>query len=40
MFNDFIKNETLAVDIINKENDGLVYDLNGHNAYLLVERVK
>ena len=39
-FNDFIKNETLALNIINKENNGEEYDLNGHSSKLSTERVK
>lgn len=36
---DYIKNETLADDIIEKENLSENYDLNGHNVNLLVERL-
>ena len=39
-FNDFIKNETLAIDIIEKDNFEEEFDLNGHKATLSVEKVK
>jgi isoleucyl-tRNA synthetase len=37
-FADFVKNETLATNLVNKQC-GEVYDLNSHNTYLDVERV-
>ena len=39
-FNDFIKNETLAIDIIEKDDIKEEFDLNGHSSKLSVERVK
>ena len=40
LFNDFINNETLAINIVKQDNDGEIYDLNGHNAKIFIERVK
>ena len=37
-FNEFIKNETLGINIIN-EVKGKEYDLNNHNTYIDVEKV-
>ena len=39
-FNEFIKNETLALDIIESNNLTEEFDLNGHSATLSVEKVK
>ena len=39
-FNDFIKNETLAINIIEKDDILEEFDLNGHSSKLSVERVK
>ena len=39
-FNEFIKNETLAINIIEKDNIKEEFDLNGHSSKLEVERVK
>ena len=33
-FNEFIKKETLAVDIVVKENINSSYDLNGHEVFI------
>ena len=38
-FNDYIKNETLSIDIIEDDLKGTVYDLNGIEVKLDVERV-
>ena len=37
-FNDYIKNETLSLDIVKKDNLQEKYDLNGHECYIDVER--
>ena len=37
-FNDYIKHETLSTDIVKKDNLTEVYDLNGHDCYIDVER--
>ena len=39
-FNEFIKNETLATTVEEKDNQGEEYDLNGHSSKLYIERVK
>ena len=39
-FIDMIKNETLAVEITEKNNDGEVMDLNGLSVKVDVERIK
>ena len=36
---DYIKSETLAIDVIEKDDLNEKYDLNGHEVYLDVERV-
>ena len=36
---EFIKNETLAVDIINQDNNGVMYNLNGYDTKIDVERI-
>ena len=38
-FNEFIKNETLSIDIVVKFNLTEEVDLNGHTTYIDVERV-
>ena len=38
-FNDYIKNETLAVNIEVKENITESYDLNGHEVFIEIEKV-
>ena len=38
-FNDYIKEETLAVEIVEKDDLTESYDLNGHNILIDVERV-
>ena len=35
-----IKNETLSIDISEKENKGEIYDLNGLNVKLDIEKRK
>lgn len=37
-FSDYIKNETLSLEIVKKDNLQEKYDLNGHNCYIDVER--
>ena len=37
-FNDYIKHETLSLDIVKKDNLEEKYDLNGHDCYIDVER--
>ncbi len=37
-FNEYIKNETLSLDIVKKDNLTEKYDLNGHDCYIDVER--
>ena len=37
-FSDYIKNETLSLEIVKKDNLQEEYDLNGHNCYIDVER--
>ena len=37
-FEEFIKNETLAVEILEKDNLTEKYDLNGHETYLDTEK--
>ena len=37
-FSDYIKNETLSLEIVKKDNLQKKYDLNGHNCYIDVER--
>lgn len=37
-FSEYIKNETLSLNIIKKDNLTEQYDLNGHNCYIDVER--
>ena len=39
MFSDFVKNETLSVDIIVKFNLTEEVDLNGHQTYIDIEKV-
>ena len=39
-FEEFIKNETLSLNIEKKENLTESFDLNGHEVYLAVERIK
>lgn len=37
-FSDYIKNETLSLEIVKNDNLQEKYDLNGHNCYIDVER--
>ena len=37
-FMEYIKSETLSLDIIKKENLKDLYDINGHNCYIAIER--
>ena len=39
-FNEFIKNETLSIDIIVKFNLNQEVDLNGHTTYIDVEKIE
>ena len=40
IFEEMIKKETLALDIINKEDISNTYDINGHETYIELERIK
>jgi len=37
-FEEFIKNETLAVSLVNAENLDTTYDINGHEVYIDIKR--
>lgn len=39
-FNEYIKNETLAIEIVKKEDLKEKYDINGHECYIDVKRIE